>query len=195
VDSSIRRLSRPGLVIHDSKSRTPPRTVTGSTGREHTRRDVRLFLPLRLQLIPFSRLNNPSAIKRCFNFCLLAPFKPSSASASPTIPRITCDQVSKIVGRATGQYQVMFTALAASGLRISELLNLRIENVLLNGYRLRIVEKNYNGVQEDRLKTLSAERIVVLHSSGSAASFSHRKTDWWLGFRNSQAVSTPDTGR
>lgn len=80
-------------------------------------------------------------------------------------PVFTSDEVSKIVGRASGQYKVMFVVLAASGLRISELLGLQIENVLDDCYRLRIVEKNYNGKQEDRLKTLSAERIVELHSS------------------------------
>ena len=79
-------------------------------------------------------------------------------------PTFTDKQVSQIVERAEGQYRVLFAVLAASGLRISELLGLRIENVLDDCYRLRIIEKNYAGRQEDRLKTVNAERIVELHS-------------------------------
>lgn len=97
-------------------------------------------------------------------------------------PAFTSDQVSKIVERATGQYKIMFTVLAASALRISELLGLKVENVLDDGYRLRIVEKNYNGVQEDRLKTNSAERIVELHSSVAMLlrSIIGKRTSGWV---------------
>lgn len=80
-------------------------------------------------------------------------------------PTFTNDQVNQIVERAEGQYKVLFAVLAASGLRISELLGLKIENVLDDCYRLRIIEKNYAGRQEDRLKTPNAERIVELHST------------------------------
>ena len=80
-------------------------------------------------------------------------------------PVFTAAEIVKIVCHATGQYRTMFIVLAASGLRISELLGLRIENVLDDCYRLRIVEKNYNGRQEDRLKTPAGERTVELHSS------------------------------
>jgi len=45
---------------------------------------------------------------------------------------------------------------------------LQIPNVLDNCTRLRIVEKNYNGKQEDRLKTFSGKRTVELHSSIAA---------------------------
>ena len=82
-------------------------------------------------------------------------------------PTFTDKQVSQIVERAEGQYKVLFAVLAASGLRISELLGLRIENVLDDCYRLRIIEKNYAGRQEDRLKTDNAERIVELHSTAA----------------------------
>lgn len=97
-------------------------------------------------------------------------------------PVFTSDEVSKIVERASGQYKVMFVVLAASGLRISELLGLQIENVLDDCYRLRIGEKNYNGKQEDRLKTLSAERIVELHSSVAVLLRSHigKRTNGWV---------------
>jgi integrase len=102
-------------------------------------------------------------------------------------PAFTSDQVSKIIERATGQYKVVFTVLAASGLRISELLGLKIVNVLDDGYRLRIVEKNYNGVQEDRLKTNSAERTVELHSSVAVLLRAHigKRTSGWV-FENGQ---------
>lgn len=97
-------------------------------------------------------------------------------------PVFTSDQVTKIVERAAGQYRVMFAVLAASGLRISELLGLQVENVLDDGYRLRIVEKNYNGKQEDRLKTLSAERTVELHSSIAILLRNHigKRTSGWV---------------
>lgn len=97
-------------------------------------------------------------------------------------PVFTSDEVSKIVERASGQYKVMFVVLTASGLRISELLGLQIENVLDDCYRLRIGEKNYNGKQEDRLKTLSAERIVELHSSVAVLLRSHigKRTNGWV---------------
>lgn len=97
-------------------------------------------------------------------------------------PAFTSDQVSKIIERATGQYKIMFTVLAASGLRISELLGPKVENVLDDRYRLRIVEKNYNGVKEDRLKTNSAERIVELHSSVAMLlrSIIGKRTNGWV---------------
>jgi integrase len=60
-------------------------------------------------------------------------------------PVFTAIEILQIVRHATGQYRTMFIVLAASGLRISKLLGLRIENVLDDCYRLRIVEKNYNG--------------------------------------------------
>jgi Phage integrase family len=88
-------------------------------------------------------------------------------------PAFTDKQVSQIVERAEGQYRVLFAVLAASGLRISELLGLRIENVLDDCYRLRIIEENYAGRQEDRLKTANAERIVELHSSAAQLLRSH----------------------
>jgi DNA-binding transcriptional MerR regulator len=88
-------------------------------------------------------------------------------------PTFTDKQVSQIVERAEGQYKVLFAVLAASGLRISELLGLRIENVLDDCYRLRIIEKNYAGRQEDRLKTVNAERIVELHSTAAQLLRSH----------------------
>jgi integrase len=80
-------------------------------------------------------------------------------------PVFTAKQVGQIVERAEGQYKVLFAVLAASGLRISEVLGLKIENVLSDCYRLRIVEKNYAGRQEDFLKTDNGERMVELHSS------------------------------
>jgi integrase len=88
-------------------------------------------------------------------------------------PAFTDKQVSQIVERAEGQYRVLFAVLAASGLRISELLGLRIENVLDDCYRLRIIEQNYAGRQEDRLKTANAERIVELHSTAAQLLRSH----------------------
>jgi len=88
-------------------------------------------------------------------------------------PAFTDKQVSQIVERAEGQYRVLFAVLAASGLRISELLGLRIENVFDDCYRLRIIEKNYAGRQEDRLKTANAERIVELHSTAAQLLRSH----------------------
>lgn len=88
-------------------------------------------------------------------------------------PTFTDKQVSQIVERAEGQYKLLFAVLAASGLRISELLGLRIENVLDDCYRLRIIEKNYAGRQEDRLKTVNAERIVELHSTAAQLLRSH----------------------
>ena len=77
---------------------------------------------------------------------------------------------------------VLFTVLVASGLRISELLGLRIENVMDDCYRLRIIEKNYAGRQEDRLKTANAERIVELHSSVAQLLREHigERTDGWV---------------
>lgn len=52
----------------------------------------------------------------------------------------------------------------------------------IDGYRLRIVEKNYNGKQEDRLKTLSAERTVELHSSVAMLLRNHigKRTSGWV---------------
>ena len=40
---------------------------------------------------------------------------------------------------------MLFIVLAASGLRIGEAIGLKIENVLDDCYRLRIIEKNYAG--------------------------------------------------
>ena len=59
----------------------------------------------------------------------------------------------------------MFSVLAASGLRFGEILGLQIRNVLDDCTRLRIVEKNWNGKQQDWLKTENGDRIVELHSS------------------------------
>jgi len=80
-------------------------------------------------------------------------------------PCFTGEQVSQIVERAAGQYRVMFSALAATGLRFGEILGLQIRNVLDDCTRLRIVEKNWNGKQQHWLKTENGERIVELHSS------------------------------
>ena len=97
-------------------------------------------------------------------------------------PTFTDKQVGQIVERAEGQYRVLFAVLAASGLRISELLGLKIENVLDDCYRLRIIEKNYAGRQEDRLKTANAERIVELHSTVAQLLRSHidQRTQGWV---------------
>jgi integrase len=62
----------------------------------------------------------------------------------------------------------LFALLPAAGLRIGEGLGLQIPNVLDNCTRLRIVEKNYNGKQEDRLKTPSGKRTVEVHSGVAA---------------------------
>jgi len=83
-------------------------------------------------------------------------------------PCPTGEQVTQIVAQAEGQYRVLFAVLPAAGLRIGEGLGLQIPNVLDNCTRLRIVEKNYNGKQEDRLKTFSGKRTVELHSSIAA---------------------------
>jgi integrase len=64
--------------------------------------------------------------------------------------------------------QGMFAVLAASGLRIGEILGLKIENVRDGGQRLVIVEKNWKGMQQDFLKTINGERTVELHSSVAA---------------------------
>ena len=96
-------------------------------------------------------------------------------------PTFTATQVQQIIERAVGQFKVLFAVLAASGLRISELLGLRIENVLDDCYRLRIIEKNYAGRQEERLKTHNAERVVEVHSSIAMMLREHigeRTTGW-----------------
>jgi integrase len=96
-------------------------------------------------------------------------------------PTFTVKQVQQIIERAVGQFKVLFAVLAASGLRISELLGLRIDNVLDDCYRLRIIEKNYAGRQEERLKTHNAERIVEVHSSIAMMLREHigeRTTGW-----------------
>jgi integrase len=80
-------------------------------------------------------------------------------------PTFTAAQVSQIVERVKGVYKMLFIVLAATGLRIGEAIGLKVENVLDGCYRLRIVEKNYAGRQEDFLKTDNGERFVELHSS------------------------------
>jgi len=102
-------------------------------------------------------------------------------------PTFTAKQVTQIIERAVGQFRVLFIVLAATGLRISEILGLKIENVLDDCYRLRIVEKNYRGRQEDRLKTPNAERFVELHSSVAMLLREHigKRTSGWV-FENEE---------
>jgi hypothetical protein len=87
-------------------------------------------------------------------------------------PTFTDKQVQQIIERAVGQFKMLFAVLAASGLRISELLGLRIENVPDDCYRFRIIEKNYAGRQEVRSPMCSRgiRRAApqVCSSSGSA---------------------------
>jgi integrase len=113
------------------------------------------------------------------NDVLLMPRVNSKRQKRPTF---TDKQVSQIVERAEGQYGTLFAVLAASGLRISELLGLRIENVTDDCYRLHIIEQNYAGRQEDRLKTANAERIVELHSSVAQLLREHigERTKGWV---------------
>ena len=97
-------------------------------------------------------------------------------------PTFTAKQVTQIIERAVGQLRVLFILLAATGLRISEILGLKIENVLDDCYRLRIIEKNYRGRQEDRLKTPNAERFVELHSTVAVVLRKHigERTSGWV---------------
>ncbi len=111
-----------------------------------------------------SNAKDPKSRRRLFPVPWDNEYLDIPAMGKQNTPCFTGEQVSQIVERAAGQYRVMFSVLAASGLRFGEILGLQIRNVLDDCTRLRIVEKNWNGKQQDWLKTENGDRIVELHS-------------------------------
>ena len=74
-------------------------------------------------------------------------------------PAFTAEQTSKIVGLAHGKYRVMFTLLAATGMRIGEALGLPIENIDLGRNIITVTQSVWRGRIQSP-KTAAAMREI-----------------------------------
>jgi integrase len=79
-------------------------------------------------------------------------------------PVFTSEQVSNMVALTDGQKQMLIMLAAASGLRLGELLGLRVEDISDNGSTISVCRQVYRGRIQDRLKTTNAHRIVDIHT-------------------------------
>ena len=77
-------------------------------------------------------------------------------------PSLTADEIATIIGRAEGEFQVLYAVLAGSGLRIGEALALRVEHVRENVIHVR--QSLWNG-HLSTPKTENGTREVDIHSS------------------------------
>ena len=82
-------------------------------------------------------------------------------------PTFSAEDVTKIVAGAEGQYRVLYTLLAGSGLRIGEAAGLEVSDVSDDGLMLRIRQSVWNGKKQTP-KTPSALREVDLRPSLAA---------------------------
>jgi integrase len=97
------------------------------------------------------------------------------------------DELRRIIGKATGQYKVLFALLAGTGMRIGEAAGLYVEDVDVNNCVIFVRHSVWNG-QDLKPKTKKSVRVIDIHPGLAEVLRVH------MGERKSGRLFTSQTG-